>query len=437
MKRLCAVLLVTSLSLGSFGSFTVKAAEVETEAATETDQQEETGSGIHVLTIHSGKELSANYDNLNDVNIVYAKDEVFTELDLDSVKEVLDNGTDFLIANAEISAMEDTFETKVTIEEEKHKSAACYVTADNAEYIVVPVYANVIYDEEEEVSDEKYEDDTDALYQYVTQDSAVMPVRNSENIDAITAEEVYKMVHDKSTEDVLTQITEDELAALQASTLIGNSFCENSKVVYFYKKGTANGTGTDYSYSTNTTKNGWSKIGSLNMAVYGLKVKTIDASTFDNIYAVVTAGGVKDKYVKQFRVNVGVSKLASNKILDESVLVGNSKSVSGKLATAVTASGTVGSGCTTTYALNPGGQTVSTSFSDTHSRSWTFTPNKVKENGSWKVRPGILLKKTNGTTAAVTGNVNIDYFQVSGGVRTYTIKDTVKCSISFKNHKEV
>lgn len=437
MKRLWAVLLVISLSLSSFGGLTVKAAEAGTEVTVDSKTQEEKASAINVLTINDGEELLENYDNLNDVHIVYAKDEVFPELELDYVKEVLDNGTDFLVANAEVSTMEDIFETKVSIEEEEYKSAACYITSENAEYTVVPVYANVMYDEEEEVSDEKYQEDTEALYEYVTKDSDATITRNTVNADAITAEEVYEMVHDQSTEDVLTQITDDELAALQTSTLIGNSFCENSKVVYFYKEGTANGTGTDYAYSSNTTKTGWSKMGSLNMAVYGLKVKTIDTATFDNVYSVVTAAGVNDKYVKQFRVNVGVSELTSNKIIDETTLAGGSTSVSGKLATDVTASGTVGSGCVSTYAFNPGKQTVSTSFSDTYSKSWTFTPNSAKENGSWKVRPGILLKKTNGTTAAVTGNVNVDYFQVSGGVRTYTIKDTVKCSISFKNHSAV
>ena len=60
-----------------------------------------------------------------------------------------------------------------------------------------------------------------------------------------------------------------------------------------------------------------------------------------------------------------------------------------------------------------------------------------KWNKSWKINPGILLKKSNGKSSEVTVTSYVSYFQIFGGVRTYTIEKTVSCSIKFKNHKKV
>ena len=67
---------------------------------------------------------------------------------------------------------------------------------------------------------------------------------------------------------------------------------------------------------------------------------------------------------------------------------------------------------------------------------WTCIPSE-KKNASWKINPGILLKKTDGKNNSVTAKAYVSYFQLHGDVRTYTIKDTVSCEIEFKNHKQV
>ena len=178
-------------------------------------------------------------------------------------------------------------------------------------------------------------------------------------------------------------------------------------------------------------------MGSLSIDIYGIKIRTVENTTFDNIYSVVTATGLNDKYVKQVVIDLGVSELAANTILDETTSTGGATASNGKLVTSVSSSGAVTSGSYTTYAYNPNGQTVSTSFGGKYSKRWTFSPTTFVENKSYKVRPAITLKKTDGKNIAVTAYVSVASFQVSGGVRTYTIKDTVKCSIKFKNHTKV
>lgn len=426
MKKVCAVLLVLSLSLCPFINFS-------TVKASDTEQLD-----IQILKVASKRDLHRNYDNLNEVDVVQTEDSTFEQIELEDVKEVLDNGTDFFVNHAELGQMEELFDTSASMEESK-ETLACYITADNAGYEVLPVYADVIYDEEENVSDQKYESDTKALYEYVTNNmkDEWKSEKGTADSSQISTEEICQYTKQKADDSFLSRLTEEELAALQTSTLIGSSFCEKTKFVYFYKEGSAGGIGTDYVYSGLVTKAGWSKIGSLNLAVYGLKIRTNDDTTFDNIYSTATASGLNDKYVKYFRVNVGVSELSSNAIIDETVSTGNTSSTTGKLATSVSSSGSIVSGGYTTYTYNPSGLNTSTNFKDKYERTWTFSPRTYKSNASYKVRPGITLKKSDGKKSAVTGSVSVDAFQVSGGIRTYTIKDTVKTSIKFKNHAEV
>lgn len=427
MKKICAAVLVLSLSLSTFSGFEAKAA-----------QENETPE-VQVLAALSEEDLYENYDNLNEIDVIHTEQTAFEEMELDVVKEVLDNGTDFLVNNAGLEEMENLFETSISINNDEKSELACYVTSEDTGYEVFPVYADLLYDEEETVSDEQYEADAEALYSSITEENScawsLAKVRHLSKV--VKADEIYKMQKEKSEDNLIGQITEEELAALQTSTLIGSSFCDSSKIVYFYKEGMPTGIGTDYVYSNLVTKAGWSKMGTLNLGLYGLKIRTNDDVTYDNVYSVVTAAGNNEKFVKNFTVNVSVSELSTNTIIDETVSTGNASSTSGKLATSITSSGTIAAGGYTTYAFNPNGQAVSTNFKDKYEKSWTFTPKTFIPNATFRVRPGITLRKSDGKKSAVTGNVSVDSFQVSGGVRTYTIKDTVKTSIKFKNHTEV
>lgn len=424
MKRICAVLMMLCLSMSPFRYMDVKAAEEKTK---------EDNKEVQVLTVNSKEELYQNYDAFNNIAVIHTKNETFEQMDFDVVKEVLDNGTDFLVDNAKLEQVEALFEIGGTMEEEGKQAVACYISSENGDYDVLPVYVDVLY-EEEAVSDVKYEKDSEALYQFVTEFEK--PKTSSTlKFSELNADEIYKMKKEKEEEHFVATLNQEDLASLQTSTLLGDSFTENSKLVYFYKEGSANGTGTDYTYSQSASKSGWSKMGSLNLAIYGIKVRTNDTVTFDNVYSVVVATGMNDKYVKQFTVNVGVPVLSSNIIMDQTASTGSSNHSTGKLATSVSSTGAISN--YKSYAYNPGTQNVSTDFSGKYEKTWTFSPKTAVENGAYRVRPGILLKKTDGKTAAVTGTVSVDSFQVSGGVRNYTIKDTVKCSIKFKNHTAV
>ncbi len=460
MKKIIALILIASIS---FSNGNVSVAHAEEAVVTEK------ASDINVIKVTGSADLEAHYENMSEVDVIYTHNMVFQEFQQETVREILDNGTDFFIANAQVEELVETYNSDITFEEEESDVIACYLTVEDAEYEVYPVCSDVIYEDAESISDEAYVEDKIELYKYlsygVIQDlyegvpqtfeltesevsnhwvpsedpywvPSNMPYWVAEE-NRINVEEVYEAVHSIKQEDLLEQVTEEELARSKTSTVIGDAFCHSKKLIYFYKKGSADGTGSDYDYSSSTSMSGWSKMGSLDLGIYILKANTIGSATYNNVYSVVTASGLNDKYVTSSKVSVSVSALSTNIIMDHSKLVSGSSSTSGKLATSVNSSGSIPSSGYTTYAMNPGGQTISVDSSETYARTWTCKTPKATENGSWKVRPGLLLKKTNGTTTAVTGKVSVSYFQVSGGVRTYTIKDTVSLSIAFKNHAEL
>lgn len=467
MKKIIALFLIASISFPNLNVSVVHAEEAVVI---------EKASDINVIKVTGSADLEAHYENMNEVDVIYTHNMAFAEFPSETVQEILDNGTDFFIVNAQVEELVETYNSDITFEEESDV-IACYLTVEDAEYELYPVCSDVLYEDTESVSDEEYTGDKEKLYQYLIygvmqelyegvpqtferidgevsnywvpgEDSYWVPGEDSYWVPSnmpywvaeenrINVEEVYEAVRSIKQEDLLEQVTEEELATLQISTVIGDAFCYNKKLIYFYKKGSADGTGSDYDYSSSTSMSGWSKMGSLELGIYILKANTIGSATYNNVYSVVTASGLNDKYVTSSKVSVSVSALSTNIIMDHSKLVSGSSSTSGKLATSVNSSGSIPSSGYTTYAMNPGGQTISVDSSETYARTWTCKTPKATENGSWKVRPGLLLKKTNGTTTAVTGKVSVSYFQVSGGVRTYTIKDTASLSIAFKNHAEL
>lgn len=460
MKKIIALFLIASISFPNLNVFVVHAEEAVVI---------EKASDINVIKVTGSADLEAHYENMSEVDVIYTHNMAFGEFPSETVQEILDNGTDFFIVNAQVEELVETYNSDITFEEEESDVIACYLTVEDAEYELYPVCSDVLYEDTESVSDEEYTGDKEKLYQYliygVMQELYEGVPQAFERIDGevsnhwvpgedsywvpsnmpywvaeenrINVEEVYEAVRSIKQEDLLEQVTEEELATLQISTVIGDAFCYNKKLIYFYKKGSADGTGSDYDYSSSTSMSGWSKMGSLELGIYILKANTIGSATYNNVYSVVTASGLNDKYVTSSKVSVSVSALSTNIIMDHSKLVSGSSSTSGKLATSVNSSGSIPSSGYTTYAMNPGGQKISVDSSETYVRTWTCKTPKATENGSWKVRPGLLLKKTNGTTTAVTGKVSVSYFQVSGGVRTYTIKDTASLSIAFKNHAEL
>lgn len=103
----------------------------------------------------------------------------------------------------------------------------------------------------------------------------------------------------------------------------------------------------------------------------------------------------------------------------------------------------VEAGATKSYTYNPNGMNVKLTEWKYRKR-WTCTTGNNDANNrtkrtkekSYCIKPSILIKKTNGTKNAIKVTSYVSYFQLHGGVRTYTNNDTISCSIKFKNHKK-
>ena len=106
------------------------------------------------------------------------------------------------------------------------------------------------------------------------------------------------------------------------------------------------------------------------------------------------------------------------------------------IGTSVTSKGTVTASNSLTYTYNPDSLLVTPMCGEKYIKTWKCQPYSNVKNRSWKIRPSILLKKTDGKTSKVTATLYVDYFKLSGGLRTYTMSSKASCKISFKNHKK-
>lgn len=238
--------------------------------------------------------------------------------------------------------------------------------------------------------------------------------------------------------DKLNELDDETIASLQVATALGNSFADNDKFVYFYKKGGTSGVATTYTYSCANSKSGYSKIGSLNMLIYAIKIKTQKSTTYDAIYSTCTASGLNDKYVNYFNVSLSVNNNKNNKIIDYTSPDGPESSVSGSISTQVTNSGQVSVGSSHSYTYNPNKLTsIVPVGGEKYVKTWKCSAPTGKKyyNRSWTVKPAIILKKTDGTKENAKCTLYVNYFQVQGSVRYYTIKNKVYCNLYFKNHK--
>lgn len=352
---------------------------------------------------------------LNDIDALVISDTLKSQ-DKNELNEIMDNGSGIIIENESVENVQDYFDVESITSYENEMG--CYVCKDGDETKIIPIECNILADED--INEEITEDDYNNL------------LRNEE----INYEQVISDYNNLVCTDKLDNVEEDVLATLQGTTGIGSAFMDNDKFVYFYKKGSAGGTGTTYKYSEKKAIDGWSIIGSISFSIYAIKIKTRGNITYDNIFSVAVATAYKDKHVNEFRNGISVTDSAKNKIIDYTEPKGNSnKSVSGTIGTGVNSNGDITSTFTTSYSYNPNGMDITTTLFSNRAR-WTCEPLSAKKNGSWKINPGILLKKTDGTKKSVTAKSYVSYFQLDGGVRTYTIKDTVSCGITFKNHKK-
>lgn len=329
---------------------------------------------------------------------------------LEPAKELLDNGTSFYVTDDNLEEILEFFDGNISDFEDADIYLGTYIQSYGDDYMITPVVADIVDLEDVEIE----------------------PMVLNENLDI---HDMYNDIqNDVSDLEFLGGISSEQKIKLQTSTAIGSSFDEASLFTYFYKKGTASGTGTTYKYSESNGLTDWSKLGSIKILGYAIKVKTVGKKTYDNVYSIVTASGLNDKYVKYYTYNMEVTSNNTD-ILDETFLTGDSNStVTTSIGTNISSDGKSTITATSSYSYNPKGQTINNQFGERYVKTWKSTPNSSIENESWKIQPSILVVNSSGTTTNTTVKLYVSSFRVSGGARIYTINNEAVVTLSFKNH---
>ncbi len=388
-----------------------------------SEQSQINSNDINTIQLSGNEKINDYYDEVEDTDVVIMPGNTYEKQDIDDMKEILDNGTDILVTKCDLDKINDDFDIDLQIQnsqnnEKNYVDCACVVKSNGESYDTDIISAGLMNEDGNELTDAEIENGLNYI----------------KNIK-LDVKEVYNDIQKVEDIDKLSNLEDDTVAKLQTDTLLGKAFCENDKFVYFYKYGDVNGTGTTYSYSSASSKPDWVKLGSLIMDIYAIKVNTLGNSTYDEIYSVVTASGLNSKFVRKYNVSMDVNEVAENRIIDFTTPDGGSdESISASIGTEVNSSGDVTASSSQTYTYNPNGQTITPICGEKYVKTWKCKTASDKKNKSWTIKPAILLKKTNGKTTPAHSTVYVDYFQLSGGVRTYTQTDTVSCIVQFKNH---
>lgn len=328
----------------------------------------------------------------------------------ESIKELIDNGTSIYVTDDNPKKIIELFDGNISEFEDTDAYLGTYVQSYGDEYMITPIVADFVDLEEVKIE----------------------PTEFSKNLDIC---DVYNDVqNDISDLQFFDSIPVEQKVKLQTATSIGSSFKETSLFKYFYKKGTAGGIGTTYKYNSSTALTDWSKIGSIKILGYAIKIKTVGTKTYDNVYSIVTASGLSNKYVKYYTYNMEVTS-SNTDIIDETYLTGDSNNtVTTSIGTGVSSDGKSTITTTTSYSYNPKGQSISNQLGEKYVKTWKSTPNSSIENESWKIQPSILVINKLGTTTNTNVKLYVSSFRVSGGARTYTINSEASVTLSFKNH---
>lgn len=329
---------------------------------------------------------------------------------MEPAKELLDNGTSLYVTDDNPEEILEIFDGNTSNFEDADVYLGTYIQSYGDDYMITPVVADIIDLEDVEIE----------------------PTVLNENLDM---HDMYNDIqNDISDLEFLGSISDEQKIKLQTSTAIGSSFKDASLFTYFYKKGIAGGTGITYKYSSSNGLTDWSKLGSIKILGYAIKVKSVGTKTYDNVYSIVTASGLNNKYVKYYTYNMEVTS-GNTDILDETFLTGDSNStVTTSIGTGISSDGKSTITTTTSYSYNPKGQTINNQFGERYIKTWKSTPNSSIENESWKIHPSILVVNSSGTTTNTTVKLYVSSFRVSGGARIYTINNEAAVTLSFKNH---
>lgn len=405
MKKTLSIILTLSILTLSI-SFTVFAAEDE--------------HIVNVFDAESVEAVAENIEKLGATELICISDDDFSEVQANILTEVIDNGTDVLFLNTDTKSIAEAFDCSYSVSDDGIY-IGCYLQTIGGAYSLTPIYASAMQDENESISD----NDTEL--------SKLSEALNNRTVDITDVFEELSQIPSDS--EFIGQISDYELASLQASTSIGNSFKDASIFKYFYKEGSVNGIGTTYKYNSSEGINGWSKLGSIRILGYAIKVKTVGTKTYDNVYSIVTASGLNNKYVKYYTYNMKVTS-ANTSILDETWLDGGTnKTITTSIANGISSDGKSTITSTTSYSYNPNGQNITNSLGAAYVKTWTASPASNVKNGSWKIQPSITVLNSKGTTSNTTVKLYVNNFRISGGVRNYTITSEASTSLTFKNHK--
>lgn len=363
------------------------------------------------------------FNNLieHDVDLVCCDD--INDNNIDILKEYIDNGTDVFTDNTNTSELSDVFDSSYAQIETEDDCIGNYIQTFGNGYVITPITVDVINEDTGETVDISNND--------------LIDIKNSIDYQQLN-NDLQMDIYDS---EFLNSVSDKDLAILQTSTVIGNSYTECKVFRYFLKKGSETGTGTTYQYNTSSNVSGWSCIGSIRINGYAVKIKTVSTKTYDDIYAVVTASSTGKKYVARYKFGMNVYGNATNTtdILDETYLKGDSnETVSTSIATGFSSDGKSTITNTTSYSYNPNGQRIVNYFGEEKERQWTAYPKSTKcEPASWKITPSISVCNTKGTTTNTKINMYVNDFQLQGSVRSYTIQSTCITGMIFKNHKAV
>lgn len=327
--------------------------------------------------------------------------------------DVTDEANGIVEESALIEGISKAFGAEVSEFDKSDVYLGTYVQSYGGEYMITPVTADIINCDNSKTDLNKIK-------------------------AGINPNEIYTEVqNDISDLEIFDNLSGNEKIKLQTSTAIGNSFADASVFKYFYKKGSSNGTGTEYKYSTADSISGWAKLGSIKILGYAIKVKTVKNKTYDNVYSVVTASGLSNKFVHYYTYNMKATS-ANTEILDETYLNGDSQSkVTTTIGTNVSSDGKSTITTQTSYSYNPNGQRIINSFGERYVKTWTADPNSKVKNASWKINPSILVSNSNGKNNNTSIYLYVSAFRVGGGIRHYTIDNKAGVVLKFKNHKKV
>lgn len=389
--------------------------------------QESISTKSNIITLNKKSLSDIDSDTLAVADAVVLNEASYKKQSLSDMKEVLDNGTDIIISTNNSSRLVEDFQPDMIPDESGDgKTVGYYVKSNGDDYNISTIEYGLMIDDE--VSTEISET---AANKYISEIVKYEPIdidlvmSDAEKLDGV---------------DRLAQLEPSDVAQLQVSTALGNSFMDNDKFVYFYKYGDVNGTGTDYTYSSSTSKNGYAKLGSLSFLIYAIKIKTSGTTTYDTIFATCTASGLNNKYVYKFNTSISVSENSNNKIIDFTNPSGPESSKTGTISTGINSNGEASASSEVSYTYNPNQlSSIAPIGGEKYVKTWNCTAynDTYYNNWSWTVKPAIVLKKTDGKTGSVTAKIFVDYFRVSGGVRWYTNTATTSCGITFKNHTAV